>query len=155
MTSRSNDDLHPQLAYAFGKAETEWMYRYPESPRPFLICTYRNPAEQDRLYNQPSDKIDNDRDGKTDEADERVTNAKAGQSPHNFLPALAFDIAFKDKAGKLDYSTLLFDRFAPLVLTVPNITWGGRFKSIPDKPHFELTDWKARSESSARVKPVN
>lgn len=144
MTSRSINDLSPLLAYAFGKAQAEWLIRYPDAPVPFLTCTYRDNAEQDRLFNQPTDKVDNDGDRKVDEADERVTNARAGQSPHNYLLALAFDVAFLDKSGKVDYSTLLFDRFAPLMLKTTNITWGGNFKSMPDKPHFELTDWKSR-----------
>ena len=129
MTSRSIEDLHPLLAYAFGKAEAEWLYRYPESPTPFLTCTYRDNAEQDNLFKQVP----------------KVTNARAGESPHNYQPALAFDVAFKDKSGKTDYSTLLFERFAVLLLLTPGISWGGRFKSMPDRPHFELTDWKKRT----------
>ena len=124
MTSRSIEDLHPLLAYAFGKAESEYLLRYPEAPKPILTCTYRDKAEQLALYNQATDKKDNDGDGKIDESDERVTNAKPGESPHNYLPAPAFDVAFADK-----YS---------------GITWGGNFKSLLDLPHFELTDWKKR-----------
>ena len=140
MASRSLTDLHPELAYAFGLAEGRWEKQYPFEPKPFLVCTYRSIQEQNALYNQPFDKKDNDGDGKVDEADEKVTNAKGGESPHNYLPALAFDVAFRDLLGKVDYSPRLFDQFAKLM--PPTIVWGGNFKSMPDKPHFEHIAWK-------------
>ncbi|UHG90095.1 M15 family metallopeptidase [Spirosoma oryzicola] len=145
MASRSIEDLHPALAYAFGKAEAQYTLLYPEAPKPILTSTYRSNEEQLKLYNQPTDRKDNDGDGKIDEADEKVTNAKPGQSAHNFSPSLAFDVAFQDKAGKLDWSTLHFQRFAKLVLQTVGITWGGNFKSLIDLPHFELTDWAKRA----------
>ncbi|GAB3790236.1 hypothetical protein GCM10028818_60080 [Spirosoma horti] len=142
MASRSINDLHPLLAYAFGKAEAEFKLKFPSSPMPFLTATFRSNEEQDALFKQPTDKKDNDGDGKIDEADERVTNAKAGQSAHNFNPSFAFDVAFKNGNGKVLYTEALFDLFAPFVLKTPGITWGGNFKSIKDKPHFELTGWE-------------
>lgn len=149
MASRKIDDLHPVLAYAFGLALGQWRSLYPNAPQPFLICTYRSSQEQDGLYGQPTDKRDNDGDGRVDETDERVTNARGGQSPHNFTMALAFDVAFQTQTNpaKLDYSTKLFDQFAPLVLQTPGITWGGNFKSLVDRPHFELTDWKVLAKA--------
>lgn len=142
MASRSINDLHPLLAYALGRAEVLFKTKFPSSPQPFLTATFRSNEEQTALYNQPTDKKDNDGDGKIDEADERVTNAKAGQSAHNFNPSFAFDVAFKNVNGKVFYTEELFDLFAPMVLSTPGITWGGNFKSIKDKPHFELTGWE-------------
>ncbi|UHG93402.1 M15 family metallopeptidase [Spirosoma oryzicola] len=144
MPSRSIEDLHPLLAYAFGKAEAQYCAVYPDAPTPFLSCTFRSNEEQLKLYNQLTDKIDNDGDGKIDEADEKVTNARPGESAHNYNPSLAFDVAFKDKSGKSDWSALHFQRFAKLMLQNKNITWGGNFKTLIDLPHFELTDWKKR-----------
>lgn len=140
--SRSIDDLHPFLAYAFGMACGRWEKMYPNAPVPFLTCTHRTPQEQDALYAQPFDGRDNDGDGRIDEPDEKVTNARAYESPHNFLPALAFDVAFKDRLGNPDWDKRLFDQFARLI--PGNITWGGNFKSLKDLPHFELADWKTR-----------
>lgn len=144
MPSRSLENLHPLLAYAFGKAEAQYCALYPDEPRPFLSCTYRSNAEQTSLFNQLSDRIDNDGDGRIDEADEKVTNARAGQSPHNFDPSFAFDVAFQNKAGKTDWTTPQFHRFAKLVLLTAGITWGGNFKRLLDLPHFELADWQKR-----------
>ncbi|MGV3560776.1 M15 family metallopeptidase [Larkinella arboricola] len=142
MASRSISDLHPQLAYVFGKAEAEWLLLNPTAPKPFLTATFRSNDEQNALYNQPRDKKDNNGDGKIDDKAEFVTNAKAGQSPHNYQPALAFDIAFRNAKGGTDYTVKWFDQFAKLVLKTPGITWGGNFKSLIDRPHFELTDWQ-------------
>ena len=142
MASRSINDLNPLLAYAFGRAEAEFKALYPTAPTPFLTATFRSNEEQNALFNQPFDKKDNDGDGKIDEADERVTNAKAGQSAHNFNPSFALDVAFKTKTGAVDYSDKWFDLFAKLVLKTTGITWGGNFKSLKDKPHFEVTGWE-------------
>jgi peptidoglycan L-alanyl-D-glutamate endopeptidase CwlK len=142
MASRSINDLNPMLAYAFGKAEAEWANLYPGLPTPFLTATFRDNKEQDALYTQPRDKKDNDGDGKIDEPDEFVTNAKAGQSPHNYNPSFAFDVAFSDKKGKVYWNVEYFQAFAKLVLKTSGITWGGNFKSFKDNPHFELTDWE-------------
>lgn len=63
-----------------------------------------------------------------------VTNAKPGYSFHNW--GLAIDVCPLVK-GKLDWS---FD-FVKLKLYSDKylIKWGGTFKSIMDKPHFELS----------------
>lgn len=145
MTSRSIDDLHPQLAYAFGLAKGRWPLLYPTAPTPFLTATFRDGADQNALFAQPTDRKDNDRDGRVDEADEFVTNARAGQSPHNYRPALAFDIAFRNAAGQLDWTPKWFDYFAAFVCETPGISWGGHFKTFKDRPHFELSDWERRA----------
>lgn len=61
-----------------------------------------------------------------------VTNAKGGQSYHNY--GLAIDLV-EIKNGKANW---MFDY--ELLLPLANkygFAWGGLFKSIPDKPHFE------------------
>ncbi|SFD46464.1 peptidoglycan L-alanyl-D-glutamate endopeptidase CwlK [Spirosoma endophyticum] len=131
------------LAYAYGKAEVEWKINNPKRPFPFLTATFRPGVEQNALFAQPTDKKDNDGDGKIDEPDEFVTNARAGQSPHNFNPSYAFDVGFQDDKGKTYWNDLtLFNDFAKLMLKTAGITWGGNFKKLQDRPHFELTGWE-------------
>ncbi len=64
----------------------------------------------------------------------KVTNADAGYSYHNY--GLAIDLV-EIKDGKanwnFDYSKLL-----PIAKKY-NLVWGGSFKSIVDKPHYELS----------------
>lgn len=83
----------------------------------------RTIAEQNALYAQ----------GRTVKGS-IVTNAKGGQSYHNF--GLAVDLVqLKDNTvnWNFDYSQLqpIASRYG--------IVWGGTFKSLIDKPHFELT----------------
>lgn len=92
--------------------------------------------EQDALFNQSKDGKDNDGDGKIDEADEKVTNAKGGQSIHNY--GLAFDIAVMSADGKSinwNYDT---KKIADIIKK-HGFVWGGDWVSIVDKPHFEMT----------------
>ena len=63
-----------------------------------------------------------------------VTNAKPGQSAHE--TGNAFDAApFVN--GKIDWNSNLFDTMGPIGESV-GLVWGGRFKSIVDKPHYQL-----------------
>lgn len=95
---------------------------------------FRSFEEQERFYNQPTDGIDNDKDGKIDEADECITKAKAGRSYHQY--GLAIDIVpiINDK---IDYS-YDYSKIAKIAKRY-NIVWGGDFVHFKDKPHFELS----------------
>ena len=77
MASRDKKDLRPELVQAYEKAVDEYKRLYPNEPQPFITCTYRSGEEQNKLYNQVP----------------KVTNAKAGQSPHNYNPSFAFDLS--------------------------------------------------------------
>ena len=83
---------------------------------------FRSIAYQDGLYAQGRTKP-----GKV------VTNAKGGSSFHNY--GLAIDLVQmkgNDVDWNFDYSKLI--SFMPV-----GMVWGGNFKSIKDKPHFEMT----------------
>jgi peptidoglycan L-alanyl-D-glutamate endopeptidase CwlK len=145
MASRRITDAHPRLkaAYEFSKRAFEEQFPLLEV---ILTCTHRSAEEQDKLYNQPWDGIDNDGDGKIDERDEKVTNAKAGQSKHNVYPSLAIDVAFKKRnAPGLDWGMAPFSVFYKLMKSYDsgirwgaNVKYGGHFKSLNDAPHYEL-----------------
>lgn len=138
MPSRALKDAHPKLQNAYKIAKALFEYHNP-TLYVILTCTYRSAEEQELLYNQPFDGIDNDQDGKIDERDEKVTNARAGQSKHNAYPSLAIDIAFKHKDTKqLDWNILHFKNFYNFMKAVDkNIRWGGLFRSV-DGPHYEI-----------------
>lgn len=105
-----------------------------------IVQGRRTFPEQDALYAQ----------GRT-KPGKRVTNAKAGQSYHNYGLAIDFSILYdKDKNGtyeSLSWDTLKdFDRDGESdwmevveIFEKAGYTWGGRFSSIPDQPHFEKT----------------
>lgn len=101
-----------------------------------VVDGYRPFARQQDYYNQPTDGIDNDNDGQIDEPDEKITNARPGYSYHNF--GLAFDVV-PIIGGKATYNLApgVWERIAAVAKRFGFI-WGGSFKSIVDKPHFEM-----------------
>lgn len=88
---------------------------------------YRSKAEQDALYAQ----------GRT-KAGKIVTNAKGGYSMHNW--GVAFDICRNDGRGPYDDSDGFFTKVGKLGQSI-GLEWGGSWKSIVDKPHFQLPNW--------------
>jgi peptidoglycan L-alanyl-D-glutamate endopeptidase CwlK len=64
-----------------------------------------------------------------------VTNAKPGTSKHEI--GEAFDAAPLGENGKIDWESPLFDTMGPIGESV-GLVWGGRFKSICDRPHYQL-----------------
>lgn len=126
MASRDKKDLRNELVQAYEKAFEVYSKLYPNEPQPFITCTYRSGEEQNKLYNQTP----------------KVTNAKAGQSPHNYNPSFAFDIAFITVDNKVSWNSKYFKMFADCIKS-DVVSWGGNFKNFSDKPHFELKDWRS------------
>ena len=127
MASRDKNDLHFILKAAYDGACLKFKETYPNLPQPFLTCSYRSNDEQTQLYN----------------AKPKVTNAKAGESPHNYLPALAFDIAFVNVQKQLDWSVDLFKKFADIIDVIePRVEWAGTWKAFVDNPHYQLNGWQ-------------
>ena len=128
MASRKKEHLHPILLSAFEKAILKWSELYSDSAKPFLTCTYRSNEEQDQLFKQVP----------------KVSNARAGQSPHNYMPSFAFDIALLKPDKSLDWSTIHFKNFADILTSIDTrIEWGGGWKTFRDLPHYQLKGWKA------------
>ena len=67
-----------------------------------------------------------------------VTNAKGGQSYHNF--GLAFDTVVLDSVGKADWNTghPSWARSAAIGKSL-GLEWGGDWKTFKDVPHFQYT----------------
>jgi len=97
-----------------------------------IVFGYRNLDEQTRLYNQGRTT-----DGKI------VTNAKAGQSPHNFNCAVDCWI-MNEHNTLIDWNNIAYkDLCREHATTVFNkIAWGGNFHTIIDYPHWEYKNWR-------------
>lgn len=111
-----------------------------------IVQGLRTFAEQDALYAQ----------GRT-KPGPRVTNAKGGQSIHNYGTAIDFALLY-DKDGNGTYESLSWDTLKDFDkdgesdwLEVVDIfeeagwNWGGRWSSLKDNPHLEKTfgyTWK-------------
>jgi peptidoglycan L-alanyl-D-glutamate endopeptidase CwlK len=127
MPSRKIEDCTVALQIAWRDASSSYAFYYPELPQPFITCTYRTPEEQLELYAQ----------GRT-KPGAIVTRIKKG-GKHNEYPSKAFDIAFKNAEGKLDWSAHLFKKFADIIRKQhPLVEWGGSWKSFKDAPHFQI-----------------
>jgi len=117
--------LHPAVRQSAIDAYNEAVKATPVGIHPLITQTTRTFAESDALYAQ----------GRTTKGS-IVTNAKAGQSIHNYSLALDFVIM---KDNKMNW-TVDEDW-----MTVVNIfkkhgwSWGGDWKSFKDYPHLEKT----------------
>jgi len=136
--SREINQCHEDLIIAFSDSSEIFENRHPEIK---VICTqsYRSPQTQNSLY-----EIGRTKPGK------RVTKAKAYESPHNYIPALAFDVVFT-KGKEAFWDAKYYKEFALLVeARALKVRWGGDWdgdgrsddERFLDRPHFELKDWK-------------
>jgi len=88
-----------------------------------IVSGNRTWAEQDALYAQGRTKP-----GRT------VTNARGGQSNHNF--GLAFDVGVF-KGEKYLGESPIYEKLGPVGEGI-GLEWGGRWKSRVDRPHYQV-----------------
>lgn len=116
--------LHPIIRAKAIDAYNEAVKATPAGVHPYIDQTYRSFEESDRLYAQ----------GRTTPG-EIVSNAKGGQSWHNYGLALDFHLQINGKD--------VWDQNNPNWKVVVNIfkahgfTWGGDWKGFKDYPHLE------------------
>ncbi len=102
-----------------------------------IISGTRTYAMQDALYRQ----------GRFGNPGPRVTNARGGQSNHNF--GIAWDIGiFTASAGYLTGGPA-YDDAATAGLAV-ELEWGGDWATFVDKPHYQLATGLSVTELRAR-----
>lgn len=118
-----------------------------------LGCDYigisgnRTYAEQDKLYAQ----------GRT-AAGKIVTNAKGGQSNHNFAIAMDFGVfknkKYLDSGTKAEKSLAsgIHRMVAEKLAKKHGLEWGGSWTSFKDQPHFEVKTGLSMAEKRARMK---
>lgn len=91
--------------------------------------TLRTVAEQDNLYAQGRTKP-----GKI------VTNASGSTYSSYHQWGTAFDIIRNDGKGAYNESGDFFHKVGMIGVSL-GLEWGGNWKDIKDKPHFQLPDW--------------
>ena len=134
--------LLPKAQSACRKAMALAKAKYPLTVK--VLSGTRSYAEQHKLFLQRP----------------RVTKADAGQSNHNF--GIAFDIGIFDGktyfTGATRAQEKAYDDLAKLIKGSLGFTigkddklldWGGDWKSIVDKPHYELHTGKSVSQCRA------
>lgn len=127
INSRSLDDLHPKvktLALQFINL------CHDQNIDILITSTYRDNESQDALYAQGRSKP-----GK------KVTNARAGQSWHNYR--LAFDVVplinGKPVWGTTGEDAFLWQTIGKLGKSV-GLEWAGDWKTFKEYPHFQFTN---------------
>jgi peptidoglycan L-alanyl-D-glutamate endopeptidase CwlK len=126
ISSRSLSDLHPVVA---AKARAHVATCKAEGIDILVICTYRDDAEQNRLYAQ----------GRTVPGT-KVTNAKAGESFHNYR--VAYDVVLM-RYGKPVWRTtgedgILWKRVGAIGKAL-GLEWAGDWVKFKEYPHFQFT----------------
>lgn len=123
ISSRKITDLHPKVAVM----ATEFIQRCAAIGIDVLITsTYRDNESQDALYAQ----------GRTMKGN-KVTNAKGGQSWHNYK--LAFDFC-PIVNGKPDWNNLdSFTKCGEIAESI-GLEWAGRWKSFKELAHCQYTN---------------
>jgi len=102
-----------------------------------IISGTRSYKQQDELYKK----------GRWGNLGPRVTNARGGQSNHNFC--IAWDIGLFAPSGEyLNGDTTAeiraYEHVATLV-DLTNLTWGGNWSSFKDRPHYQFKTGKKTS----------
>jgi peptidoglycan L-alanyl-D-glutamate endopeptidase CwlK len=102
-----------------------------------IISGTRTYAEQDMLY----------RKGRFGNKERKVTNARGGQSNHNF--GIAWDIGLFE-TGRYITIDSKYKQLSSMVLPQLNeLEWGGAWVNFPDVPHYQH---QAVSNSVAQVR---
>lgn len=123
INSRDIKDLHPRVQELCNRFIAECK---KEGIEVAITATFRDNEYQNQLYAQ----------GRTAPG-KIVTNAKGGQSMHNYH--VAFDFVPLTN-GKPDWASLsLFNKCGAIAKSL-GLEWGGDFKSIVDRPHCQLTE---------------
>lgn len=95
-----------------------------------IISGTRSYKEQDALF----------RNGRYGDTGPRVTNARGGQSNHNF--GIAWDIGIFDAKGRYLGDSPLYRKAADLVRAsktlAAQVEWGGEWRSFPDISHYQV-----------------
>ena len=133
---------HPKLRDELEKDYIECNNLLPKGVRLRFAHVYRTFEEQNKLFAQRP----------------KVTNARGGQSIHNY--GLAFDIVIlkdKDNNGTFETASFEIDEHWMNVVKffkAKGWTWGGDWKSFKDAPHFEKTfgyTWQTLSKKEIMI----
>jgi peptidoglycan L-alanyl-D-glutamate endopeptidase CwlK len=122
INSRKLEDLHPKVQQMC----KEFIQKCSKEGIDVLITsTYRDFESQNELYSQ----------GRT-KPGKKVTNAKAGQSFHNFRVAFDFVPIINGKAQWSDLS--LFKKCGEIAKSV-GLEWAGDWKTFKEYAHCQFT----------------
>lgn len=129
INSRKIEDLHPKVAALCRQFIAECAKHGIDV---LITSTYRDAESQDALYAQ----------GRTAPG-KKVTNAKAGQSFHNYRCAFDFVPIVNGKADWANAKT--FHRCGEIAEAV-GLEWAGRWKKFNELAHCQFTNGLSLAE---------
>lgn len=132
LNSRDINQLHPRVAE---KCRAFVAACSGQGIDVLITSTYRDAASQNALYAQ----------GRTTPG-RRVTNAKAGQSFHNYRCAFDFVPIVHGKAQWNDLAT--FERCGKIAESV-GLEWAGRWRKFKELAHCQWTNGRTLSQLRA------
>jgi hypothetical protein len=145
--------LRPELRRVYVATIALYKAKYPSGHNIAINETSRSEAVQDAYFARGRESVETVQAlykaaglypiGE-DEAKEKNTNARYGESAHNFPLSAALDIRITDRAGNYVDSPSICRAFWILFEAEAKrqnvaVTWGGTWK---DWPHIELTGWR-------------
>jgi len=125
LTIERIENAHPLIRKELNGYYLECNNKLPKGVRLRFSHVYRTNEEQDELFAKRP----------------KVTNAKGGQSIHNY--GLAFDIVIlfdKDGNGTFETASWKLDRYFMIVVDYfksKGYEWGGDWNKFQDRPHFQ------------------
>ena len=128
--------LHPLIRAKAIDAYNEAVKATPIGIHPYITEGFRSFERSATLYAQ----------GRTKPGD-KVTNAKAGQSWHNY--GMAFDFVIQ-KNGVFDWTVNHNWMVCVNIFKSHGFKWGGDWKSFKDYPHLEMTFGLTTAEALKR-----
>jgi len=128
--------LHPLIRAKAVDAYNEAVKATPVGIHPYITEGFRSFERSAALYAQ----------GRTKPGD-KVTNAKAGQSWHNYGLAMDFVI---QKNGVFDWTVNHNWMVCVNIFKAHGFKWGGDWKSFKDYPHLEMTFGLTTTEALKR-----
>ena len=128
--------LHPKLRAIALQAYHEAIAATPNGVHPVITQGYRTFAESDRLYNLGRTVVNPDGQSAAHPMGNRVSNAKAGQSWHDYGLAVDFVLLVN---GQEDWTVNTNWMKVVAVFEKHGFNWGGNFPgSFKDYPHLEM-----------------
>lgn len=131
--------MHPYLRDKLNREYLEACDMLPPNYMLRITYTLRTFQEQDELYKQGRTKLFDEKGRRLG----KVTNARGGESFHNF--ALAFDFCMlRDMDNNGKFETVDWDEVTQTKKIVKHFKkngweWGGDWAMFKDKPHFQYT----------------
>lgn len=134
--------LHPQVRESANAAYTLAVQKTPANVHPYISETLRTFTRSDYLYQLGRTIVNPDGRSKSKPLGNVVSNARAGQSYHNYGLALDFGLMINGKVSwNVDKNWLLVAD----IFMDHGFEWGGTWQSIKDYPHVEMRfghNWK-------------